>query len=180
MDLNILHQSLPGMAKLGDIISLGQWVYEKCETMQHCEGQCKRLRSRIHGLLQPLRELQARGEGNLPPGIITALNNFQAALQEAQKKIDKFSSKSYLHKFLKSGKNKELFTDVNSKLNDVYQELSLTLQVYQVSISSISKEAWKQEDQQDAEEDWRVFQNLTGKASFVMGSEWGHFSLLLI
>lgn len=150
------------MAKLGDIISLGQWVYEKCENMQHCEGQYKRLRSRIHGLLQPLRELQAQGEGNLPPGSITALNNFQAALQEAQKKIDKFSSKSYLHKFLKSGKNKELFTDVNSKLNDVYQELSLTLQVYQVSISSISKEAWKQEDQQDAEEDWQVFQCLSG------------------
>lgn len=167
------------MDKLGTVISLGLWVYEQCEMMQHCEGQCKRLRSRIHGLLQPLKELQAQREGNLPPGIVTALDNFQAALEEAKKKIDKFSDKSSLRKFLTSGKNKELFKDVNSRLNDVYQELSLTLQVYQrVSISTISKEAWEQEDQQDAEEDWRAFQ--TGKAYFVMGSKWGHFSLVLI
>uniref|UniRef100_G1QE57 Mixed lineage kinase domain like pseudokinase n=1 Tax=Myotis lucifugus TaxID=59463 RepID=G1QE57_MYOLU len=147
---------------LKNVISWAQYVYELCEKMQHCEGQYKRLRNRIHGLLQPLQELQARGEGNLSPGIITALNNFQAALEEAKKKIDKFSDKSFLHKFLTSGKNKELFTDVNNRLNDVYQELSLALQVYQgVSISSISKEAWKKEDQQDAERDWRVFQSLT-------------------
>ncbi|XP_070253857.1 mixed lineage kinase domain-like protein [Myotis yumanensis] len=147
---------------LKNVISWAQYVYELCEKMQHCEGQYKRLRNRIHGLLQPLQELQARGEGNLSPGIITALNNFQAALKEAKKKIDKFSDKSFLHKFLTSGKNKELFTDVNNRLNDVYQELSLALQVYQgVSISSISKEAWKKEDQQDAERDWRVFQSLT-------------------
>uniref|UniRef100_G1Q1H7 Mixed lineage kinase domain like pseudokinase n=1 Tax=Myotis lucifugus TaxID=59463 RepID=G1Q1H7_MYOLU len=140
---------------LKNVISWAQYVYELCEKMQHCEGQYKRLRNRIHGLLQPLQELQARGEGNLSPGIITALNNFQAALEEAKKKIDKFSDKSFLHKFLTSGKNKELFTDVNNRLNDVYQELSLALQVYQgVSISSISKEAWKKEDQQDAERDW--------------------------
>lgn len=166
---------------LKNIISLAQYVYELCEKMQHCKGQYKRLRNRIHGLLQPLQNLQAQGEGNLSPGIITALNNFQAALEEAKKKLDKFNNESFLHKFLKSGKNKELFTDVNNRLNDVYQELSLTLQVHQwVSISSISKEAWEQEDQQDAEEDWRVFQSLTGKASFVMGSKWGHFSLVLI
>ncbi|XP_059523462.1 mixed lineage kinase domain-like protein isoform X2 [Myotis daubentonii] len=148
---------------LKNVISWAQYVYELCEKMQHCEGQYKRLRNRIHGLLQPLQELQTQGEENLSPGIITALNNFQAALEEAKKKIDKFSNKSFLHKFLNSGKNKELFTDVNNRLNDVYQELSLALQVYQgVSISSISKEAWKKEDQQDAEEDWRVFQTLTG------------------
>ncbi|XP_027998602.2 mixed lineage kinase domain-like protein [Eptesicus fuscus] len=147
------------MDKLGTVISLGLSVYQQCEMMQHCEGQCKRLRSRIHGLLRPLKELQAQGEGSLPPGVITALDNFQAALEEAKKKIDKFSDKSSLRKFLTSGKNKELFKDVNSRLNDVYQELSLTLQVYQrVSISTISKEAWEQEDQQDAEEDWRAFQ----------------------
>ncbi|XP_006755829.1 PREDICTED: mixed lineage kinase domain-like protein isoform X2 [Myotis davidii] len=147
---------------LKNVISAAQYVYQLCEKMQHCEGQYKRLRNRIHGLLQPLQELQARGEENLSPGIITALNNFQAALEEAKKKIDKFSDKPFLHKFLKSGKNKELFTDVNNRLTDVHQELSLALQVYQgVSISSISKEDWKQEDQQDAEEDWRAFQNLT-------------------
>uniref|UniRef100_G1PLC4 Mixed lineage kinase domain like pseudokinase n=1 Tax=Myotis lucifugus TaxID=59463 RepID=G1PLC4_MYOLU len=156
---------------LKNVISWAQYVYELCEKMQHCEGQYKRLRNRIHGLLQPLQELQARGEGNLSPGIITALNNFQAALEEAKKKIDKFSDKSFLHKFLTSGKNKELFTDVNNRLNDVYQELSLALQVYQgVSISSISKEAWKKEDQQDAERDWRVFQSLTAASEIIEAS----------
>ncbi|XP_014392232.1 PREDICTED: mixed lineage kinase domain-like protein isoform X3 [Myotis brandtii] len=156
---------------LKNVISCAQYVYELCEKMQHCEGQYKRLRNRIHGLLQPLQELQDRGEGNLSPGIITALNNFQAALEEAKKKIDKFSDKSFLHKFLKSGRNKELFTDVNNRLNDVYQEFSLTLQVHQwVSISSISREAWKKEDQQDAEEDWRVFQSLTAESEIIEAS----------
>ncbi|CAK6436784.1 unnamed protein product [Pipistrellus nathusii] len=147
------------MDKLGTVITLGQSVYKQCEMMRHCKGQCKRLRRRIHGLLQPLKKLQAQGAGHLSPEILAALANFQAALQEAQRKIDKFSDKSNLCKFLTSGKNKELFADVNSRLNDVYQELSLALQVHQwVSVSSTSKEAWEQEDQQDAEEDWRVFQ----------------------
>lgn len=167
------------MDKLGTVITLGQSVYKQCEMMRHCKGQCKRLRRRIHGLLQPLKKLQAQGAGHLSPEILAALANFQAALQEARRKIDKFSDKSSLCKFLTSGKNKELFADVNSRLNDVYQELSLALQVHQwVSVSSTSKEAWEQEDQQDAEEDWRVFQ--TGKAHCVLGSQWEHFRLVLI
>ncbi|XP_036296921.1 mixed lineage kinase domain-like protein [Pipistrellus kuhlii] len=147
------------MNELRTVITLGQDVYKQCEMMRHCEGQCKRLRRRIHGLLQPLKKLQDQGAGHLSPEIIAALGNFQTALKEAQRKIDKFSDKSNLRKFLTSGKNKELFTDVNSRLNDVYQELSLALQVDQwVSVSSTSKEAWEQEDQRDAEEDWQVFQ----------------------
>lgn len=144
---------------LKNVISGAQYVYELCEKMQHCKRQYQRLRNRIQGLLPPLQKLQTRGEKNLgSPGILTALNNFQAVLEEAKKKIDKFRDKSFLHKFLKSGKNKELFTDVNNRLNDVYQVFLLTVQVHEwVSNSSISKEAWKKEDQQDAEEDWRVF-----------------------
>ncbi|XP_016053249.1 PREDICTED: mixed lineage kinase domain-like protein [Miniopterus natalensis] len=154
------------MDKLGDVISLGWCVYKQCEMVQDCKKQCQRLRTRIHGLLQPLQMLQARGEGNLPAKITTALNNFQDVLEEAEKQIEKFSNKSYIHKSLTSGKDKRLFKDVNERLNDVHKELSLLLQVYQwAPASSISQEvSWEQEDQQDAEEDWRVFRSLTGSA----------------
>ncbi|KAM7059155.1 mixed lineage kinase domain-like protein isoform 2-T3 [Molossus nigricans] len=155
---------LPGMDILKDIISLGTCVYKQCETMQDCKKQCQRLRSRIQGLLQPLQRLQAQGERNLSPEMTTALSTFQAVLKEAKKQVDDFSNKSYVHKILTSRKDKRLFKDVNRRLNDVLKELSLLLQVYLwVPSSSINQEAhWEQEDQQDAEEDWQVFQSLTG------------------
>nr|KAF6407474.1 mixed lineage kinase domain like pseudokinase [Molossus molossus] len=149
---------------LKDIISLGTCVYKQCETMQDCKKQCQRLRSRIQGLLQPLQRLQAQGERNLSTEMTTALSTFQAVLKEAKKQVDDFSNKSYVHKILTSRKDKRLFKDVNRRLNDVLKELSLLLQVYPwVPSSSINQEArWEQEDQQDAEEDWQVFQSLTG------------------
>ncbi|KAF6078667.1 mixed lineage kinase domain like pseudokinase [Phyllostomus discolor] len=151
------------MDKLGAVISLGQYVYNQCETMQHCKGQCQRLKNRIQGLLQPLQELQDR-DRNLPDVITTALNKFQAVLETAKKQIDNFSSKPNVLKFVTARKDKVLFKDINKELSDVHEELSLGLQVHQLGPTlSISQGAsWEQEDKQDAEEDWRVLQNLSG------------------
>lgn len=149
---------------LGRVISLGQLVYRQCEEMKYCKRQCQRLKDRVHHLLQPLQRLQAQGKSNLPDEITEALNNFQAVLEEAKKKICKFSNKSNMLRFLTSSFDRTLFKDINEKLNDVWAELSLVLQVDQwACVSSISEKAsWQQEDQQDAEEDWRVFQSLSG------------------
>ncbi|XP_045047930.1 mixed lineage kinase domain-like protein isoform X2 [Desmodus rotundus] len=133
--------------------------------MQHCKGQCRRLKNRIQGLLQPLQELQGR-DRNLPAGITATLNKFQAVLEKAKKQIDNFSNKSNVLKFVTAGKDKVLFKDINKELNDVHKELSLGLQVQLVPTSSVSQGAsWEQEDKQDAEEDWRVLQSLTGSES---------------
>ncbi|KAM5295911.1 mixed lineage kinase domain-like protein isoform 2-T2 [Glossophaga mutica] len=152
------------MDKLGAVISLGQYVYNQCEMMQHCQGQCRRLKNRIQGLLQPLQELQDQDK-NLSNGITTALNKFQAVLEKAKKQIDNFSKKSNVLKFITAGKDKVLFKDINKELNDVYKELSLGLQVYQLVPTSSQGVCWEQEDKQDAEEDWRVLQSLSGDES---------------
>lgn len=150
------------MDKLGAVISLGQYVYKQCEMMQHCKGQCQRLKSRIQGLLQPLQELQDR-DRNPPDVITTALNKFQAVLEKAKEQIDNFNSKSKVLKFVTAGNDKVLFKDINEELNDVHKELSLGLQVYQLVPTS----SWEQEDKQDAEEDWQVLQSLSwGKVYF--------------
>ncbi|KAM8774122.1 mixed lineage kinase domain-like protein isoform 1-T2 [Rhynchonycteris naso] len=148
---------------LRNVITLGQYVYKKCEEQECCKEQHRRLGKRISGLLQPLQKLQAQGESNLPTDITTALNNFEAVLEEAKKWLDKFSNKSDIHKFLTSGKDKRLFKNVNKRLTDVWEELSLLLQVNQlVPPSCITQETgWELEDEQDAEEDWQVFQRLT-------------------
>ncbi|XP_014648168.1 PREDICTED: mixed lineage kinase domain-like protein isoform X1 [Ceratotherium simum simum] len=148
------------MDTVGQIISLGLYIYKQCEEMKYCQKQCRRLGSRVHGLLQPLRKLQAQGEGNLPAEITTALNRFHAVLKEARRQIDEFSNKSNIRKFLTAGHEKILFSEVNERLRDVGEELSLLLQVDQwMHLSSINqKVSWQQEDQQDAEEDMQVFQ----------------------
>ncbi|XP_053522689.1 mixed lineage kinase domain-like protein isoform X2 [Artibeus jamaicensis] len=150
------------MDKLGAVISLGQFVYNQCDTMQHCKGQCRRLKSRIQGLLQPLQELRDR-DRNLPDVITTALDKFQAVLEKAKTQIDNFSSKSNAFKFITAGRDKVLFKDINRELNDVHRELSLRLQVYQLVPTSSSSQggSWEQEDKQDAEEDWQVLQSLS-------------------
>ncbi|XP_036919528.1 mixed lineage kinase domain-like protein isoform X2 [Sturnira hondurensis] len=154
------------MDKLGAVISLGQFVYNQCDMMQHCKGQCRRLKSRIQGLLQPLQELQDR-DRNLPDMITTALDKFQAVLEKAKKQIDNFSSKSNVFKFMTAGRDKVLFKDINKELNDVHEELSLGLQVYQLVPTSSNSQgvSWEQEDKQDAEEDWQVLQSLSGSES---------------
>lgn len=82
------------MDQLRQIISLVQLIYNQCEEMKYCQKQCWHLRSHVHGLLQPLQMLQAQGERNLPTEITTAPKRFQAALEEAKERIDKFSNKS--------------------------------------------------------------------------------------
>lgn len=169
---------------LGRVISLGELVYRQCEDMKYCKRQCQRLKDRVHHLLQPLQRLQAQRKSNLPDEITEALNNFQAVLEEAKKKICKFSNKSNMLRFLTSSFDRTLFKDINEKLNDVWAELSLVLQVDQwACVSSISEKAsWQQEDQQDAEEDWRVFQSLSGEVYLevgrvYMGAFKSHFDL---
>lgn len=142
---------LPGMDKLGQIISLGQLIYKKCEEVKHCRKQCQRLRERVHGLLQPLQSLQDQGTNNLPDNITDTLDRFEAVLQEAKQQIEKFSNKSNIWKFVSSGNDKILFLEVNERLRDVWEEIMLRLQVDQRS--SVSKASWLQEDQQDARED---------------------------
>lgn len=143
------------MDKLGQIISLGQLIYTKCEEMKYCRKQCQRLGKRVHGLLQPLQRLQDQGTNNLPDDITAALGRFEAVLKEARKQIEKFSNKASIWKFVTAGSDKILFQEVNERLRDVWEELLLLLQVDQWnSVSNASPGAsWLQEDRQDAEED---------------------------
>ncbi|XP_038168744.1 mixed lineage kinase domain-like protein [Arvicola amphibius] len=139
------------MDKLGQIISLGQLIYKKCEDMKHCRKQCQRLRERVHGLLQHLQRLQDQGTNNLSKDITKTLDHFETVLQEAKQQIEKFSSKHNFWKFVTAGNDKILFLEVNERLRDVWEEIMLGLQVDQQS--SASKASWLQEDQQDARED---------------------------
>lgn len=143
------------MDKLGQIISLGQLIYEQCQKMKYCQKQCQRLGDRVHGLLQPLQRLQAQGKKNLPVDITVALGRFEEVLKEANQQIEKFSKKSNIWKFVTVGNDKILFHEVNEKLRDVWEELLLLLQVSQWNTASnVSQPAsWQQEDRQDAEED---------------------------
>ncbi|XP_052512485.1 mixed lineage kinase domain-like protein [Budorcas taxicolor] len=153
------------MDQLKQIISLGQLIYNQCEEMKYCQKQSRRLGHRIQGLLQPLQMLQDQGERNLPSQISAALSCFQAALEEAKQRIDKFSNKSDIQKFLTAGRDSIIFGGVNQRLSDVWEELSLLLQVDQWRhTSSLSPGvSWQQEDQQDAEEDRKAIQGLSEK-----------------
>ncbi|XP_055269115.1 mixed lineage kinase domain-like protein isoform X2 [Moschus berezovskii] len=155
------------MDQLKQIISLGQLIYNQCEEMKYCRKQCRRLGDRVQGLLQPLQMLQDQGERNLPSQITAALSRFQAALEEAKEQIDKFSNKSNIQKFLTAGHDSIIFGGVNQRLSDVWEELSLLLQVDRWRhTSSLSPGAsWQQEDQQDAEEDRKAIQGLSGMRS---------------
>ncbi|KAI5944781.1 Mixed lineage kinase domain-like protein [Manis javanica] len=151
---------LPGMDMLQQIISLGWLIYKQCEEVKYCQKQCQRLRNRVYGLLQLLQMLQDQGDRHPSAELTTVLTRFQAVLQEAKARIDTFSDKSKVWKFVKAVHNKILFRDVNESLRDMVQDLSLLLQVDQQTFTSnISQKAvWHQEDQQDAEEDLQVFQ----------------------
>uniref|UniRef100_A0A9L0S9U9 Mixed lineage kinase domain like pseudokinase n=1 Tax=Equus caballus TaxID=9796 RepID=A0A9L0S9U9_HORSE len=163
---------LLGMDKLGQITSLGQIIYKQCNEMKYCQKQCQRLGQRVNGLLQPLQMLQTEGGRSLPDKIINALDRFHAVLQEAQGRIHEFSNKPSILKFLTAGHEKILFSEVNERLRDVWEEFSLQLQVDQrILLSSIRQKAsWQQEDQQDAEEDRKVFQKLESGDEIVEAS----------
>uniref|UniRef100_A0A2K5S8Q2 Mixed lineage kinase domain like pseudokinase n=1 Tax=Cebus imitator TaxID=2715852 RepID=A0A2K5S8Q2_CEBIM len=151
------------MENLKHIITFGQDIYKRCEEMKYCKKQCQRLGNRVLGLVKSLEMLQDQGNRRVPSEkLTTAMNRFKAALEEADGEIDNFSKKSNIWRFLTTSQDKILFKDVNEKLNDVWKELSLLLQVEQhLSVSHISQGAsWAQEDQQDAAEDRRAFQML--------------------
>lgn len=170
---------------LQQIISLGWLIYKQCEEVKYCQKQCQRLRNRVYGLLQLLQMLQDQGDRHPSAELTTVLTRFQAVLQEAKARIDTFSDKSKVWKFVKAVHNQILFRDVNESLRDMVQDLSLLLQVDQHTFTSnISQKAvWQQEDQQDAEEDLQVFQRQrTGKVYWgdQGESKWGHFKPIFI
>uniref|UniRef100_A0A2I3H883 Mixed lineage kinase domain like pseudokinase n=1 Tax=Nomascus leucogenys TaxID=61853 RepID=A0A2I3H883_NOMLE len=151
------------MENLKHVITLGQVIYEQCQKMTYCKKQCRRLCHRVLGLVECLEMLEDQGKRSVPSEkLTTATNRFKAALEEAIGEIEKFSNRSNICRFLKASQDKILFKDVNEKLNDVWTELSLLLQVEQrMRVSRISQGAsWPQEDQQDADEDRRAFQML--------------------
>ncbi|XP_075392500.1 mixed lineage kinase domain-like protein isoform X2 [Tenrec ecaudatus] len=143
------------MNLLENIISLGQFVYNLCEEKQHCKHQCQRLGSRVQGLLQPLKVLQAHGAANLSPQLTAALCHLQTALNQAKRQMETFNNKSEILRFLRARNDMLLFKEVNKRLRDASEELSLLLQAEQriVVPSSFQRESWQKEDQQDAEED---------------------------
>ncbi|KAM4833883.1 mixed lineage kinase domain-like protein isoform 1-T3 [Thomomys bottae] len=144
------------MDKLGQIISLGQLVYKQCEKMEYCKKQSARLGERVKGLLPALQRLQDQGERSLSKHLITALNDFEQALQEAKELLEKFNDKSSIHKFLTAGRDKILFQDVNERLRNVWEAFSLTLQIDQHILN-----IWQEQDKCDAQEDEQSFQRLT-------------------
>ncbi|XP_004584250.2 mixed lineage kinase domain-like protein [Ochotona princeps] len=160
------------MDKLGQIISLGQFVYQQCEDMKFCRRQCQRLGSRVHSLLQPLQMLQAQGKQISSTEVTTALDRFQAILEKAKGQIEEFRQKSSIYRFFTAGQDKILFREVNEQLRDVWEALSLVLQVDQwMLVSGGSQGAyWQREDEQDAEEDWRVIQRRRMDNEDVMAS----------
>lgn len=137
------------MDKLGQIISLGNLIYEQCEKMKYCRKQCQRLGKRVCVLLQLLQRLQAQGKKDLLNDVTGILGRFEDVLKEVRQQTEKFSNKSNVWKFLTAGNEKILFREVNEKLRDVWEELLLLLQVDQCS----QQASWQQEDRQDAEED---------------------------
>ncbi|KAM6223800.1 mixed lineage kinase domain-like protein [Rhynchocyon petersi] len=144
------------MDTLGMIISLGQQVYKQCEEMKYCQNQCQRLGKRIRGLLEALEMLQNQGEREMAEPIKKALYQFQTTLQEAKIQMEKFNSKSYILKFLQARSEKQLFSDLNERLGDVSEVLSLLLQADQTSLlRTLNKNLWQMEDQLDAEKDNR-------------------------
>lgn len=149
------------MDLLQKIITLGNSIYIQCEKMKYCQKQCRRLGERVQGLLKPLISLQAQEGSNLE-GLTPTLERFQTVLKESKQLIEKYNKKSNVEKFLKAGQNKILFSDVNRRLSDVWEELSLHLQVQQLGQGTGPSEraSWTQEDQLDAEEDRQALQML--------------------
>ncbi|XP_008065929.1 mixed lineage kinase domain-like protein [Carlito syrichta] len=145
------------MDKLTNIISLAQFICNQCEEMKYCKRQCQRLKDRVHGLVQPLKELQEKKNSEVSSEkLTTTLNRFEDALEKAKKKIEEYGNKSNILKFLTAGHDKILFRDVNEQLDDVRGELLLLLMVCQPKPG----DSWQKEDQEDAAEDKRTFQRL--------------------
>lgn len=138
--------------------------------MKYCQKQCRRLGERIQGLLKPLINLQAQEGSNLED-LTPTLERFQTVLKESEQLIDKYNKKSNVEKFLKAGQNKILFSDVNRRLSDVWEALSLHLQVQQLGQGTGPSEraSWAQEDQLDAEEDRQALQMLADEG--MLGGE---------
>lgn len=149
------------MDLLQKIITLGNSIYKQCEKMKYCQKQCRRLGERVQGLLKPLISLQDQEGSNLE-GLTPILERFQVVLKESEQLIEKYNKKSNVEKFLKAGQNKILFSDVNRRLSDVWEELSLHLQVQQLGQGTGPSEraSWAREDQLDAEEDRQALQML--------------------
>lgn len=138
--------------------------------MKYCQKQCRRLGERVQGLLKPLISLQDQEGSNLE-GLTPILESFQMVLKESEQLIEKYNKKSNVEKFLKAGQNKILFSDVNRRLSDVWEELSLHLQVQQLGQGTGPSEraSWAREDQLDAEKDRQDFQMLADEG--MLGGE---------
>lgn len=138
------------------ILSIAQTIYKMVENVKANKKRCRRVSDRVKALENLVRSIKKTGKAETTANVEKALRELSSILNSAQELIDKYSSAKWVERILKSSSHGDEFDIVNERLNDAYQELSLSLQVehgnvlYKVfELSSREKEEDKREDEEE-------------------------------
>ena len=118
-----------GLAK--DVIALGKAIYDKVEEVKANRKQCRRLATRIQIILAPIptddtiKKLQ--GEKKQGVKLENSFTQLKTTLEACSKQIDKYCGNNGFMEVVKSGWDKDKFSDLRKELSDAMKTITFLL-----------------------------------------------------
>lgn len=137
------------------ILSLAATIYKLVENVKANKKRCQRVAGRVRPLEELVSSIKERKAVQASADVKKALKELKATLKFAQKLIEKYTSASWVMRFLKSSSHTEEFSSLNKQLNDSFQILALALQLEHGNALYTVFETLRteMEDRKDGEED---------------------------
>ncbi|XP_056455588.1 mixed lineage kinase domain-like protein [Gadus chalcogrammus] len=149
------------METIEPILSLATSIYHLVGEVQANRKRCERVAERVRELAGLVTALGG-GASTADSKVKAGLEKLMLTLRLAEDLIRKYADARFLKRLARAYHLGEDFADVNDRLNDAYQVLSLALQVEQSQSSRSAFEEARRlaEDQADQQDDARHFRQI--------------------
>lgn len=111
------------------VLNIMKAIYAQFKQVKCCKHQSQRLVRRVEILQGSIESLRVQPPKQLSRSLEETLLRLLETLKQAQDLLVKYSHQKPLEKFLKAGDVAEEFANVNERLRDAAEGLSLLLQV---------------------------------------------------
>ncbi|XP_074864880.1 mixed lineage kinase domain-like protein [Carettochelys insculpta] len=147
------------------VLTVAHLIYTQVEQVKCCKHQCRRLEARVRLLLRPVEVLHAHPPKQISLQVKETLQQLLETLERAQEMVKKYCQTTWLEKFLKAHDVTEAFVQVNERLGDAAQGLSLLLQAEQKEafLELFRRDTRSREDSYDTQADKALWEEMLAR-----------------
>ncbi|XP_024155206.1 mixed lineage kinase domain-like protein isoform X2 [Oryzias melastigma] len=143
------------MEAIEPILTIVKGIYDLLETVKANKKRSQRICDRVKALEKIIRSIQTQKKVVETADVKSIIEDLTVTLNGAQNLLEKHACSNWMKRAIRKGYYEEEFNHVNERLNDAFQNLSLTLNVeHEDTIHKVfDKVTQKMEDEEDKRKD---------------------------